>query len=267
MKKNSLLIAALIFAHCVFSQNKENEGVFISSLGIGYQQRYNEMMFPYEFSGTKYSLNLEWQMLHSDKLLSDAKFNIGYSSLFAKTSAANVLAFNAMEHCLVFDFKYQLMRKVIDNHKLKLFAGGSLKLLPEYEILLDMRNIYTESLTNQFIAMDLSLGAAVFAQYQLEKFRITDNFSFPLIAGAFYPYYQIPPFYYSGNYFIVATIGKLNRMSNYLSFEFPVYVKGKLLNTYYLGYNFNYEYSTIRDNLIRRFEHNILLGIRFKITK
>ncbi|MCL2596314.1 MAG: hypothetical protein FWD66_01355 [Paludibacter sp.] len=268
MLKNNLFITFLLFTNFIFSQNEENNGVFISSLGFGYAQRYNEMVLPYELSGANYSINLEWQMLHSVNLLSDAKFNIHYLPLFVKSSAANILALNSIEHCLGFDLEYQLMQKLIDSQNFKLFAGGNLELKPEYEIFIDLNNgNLFEDLTKVFFEMDLSLGMAVFAQYKFNKFRISDNLSFPLIAGAFYPHYQISPFYYPGNYFTIVPIGKLNRISNYLSCEFPIYIKGKLLNTLYLCYNFNYEYSTVRDNIVRRFGHNILLGLRFKIAK
>ncbi|GHT18544.1 hypothetical protein FACS189429_5220 [Bacteroidia bacterium] len=267
MKTNKFFIFTLLFPVFVFSQNKDGSGLFISALGVGYEQRYNEMILPYEFSGAAYNLNLEWQMRHSEKWFSDAKFNLHFAPLFAKTSAANVPAFNVSEHCFGFDLEYQLLRKIIDKQNFTLFAGGSLELMPEYEIFLDLSTNLAGSLTKQFFAMDLSLGGAVFAEYKFNKIRITDNFSFPLVAGAFYPHYQVPPFYYSGNYFVFASIGKLNRISNYLNFEIPVFVNDKILNTFCVGYNFNYEYSTIRDNFIRRIGHNFLVGVRFGITK
>jgi hypothetical protein len=109
------------------------------------------------------------------------------------------------------------------------------------------------------------------AIYKLNKVTVSDNCSALLLAGTFYPHYgNHNPFTSSGtaaNYFLVAPIGKLNRINNYLKVEFPIFTKHGLLNTFFVGYNFSYEYSTIRNNPYEDLEHVILVGMVFKIGK
>jgi hypothetical protein len=61
-------------------------------------------------------------------------------------------------------------------------------------------------------------------------------------------------------------VGMLNRASSYFRVERPIYVRGRFINTFFIGYHFGYEYSTIRDNPVRSIDHTALLGVVFKIS-
>jgi hypothetical protein len=244
---------------------EDNAGKFKSSIGIGEERQYNYMFFPFEFKGINYSMNLEWQIPHS-KWISDVKFYIHYASIFANNSVVNIPVFNSSELCFGAKLQYQIMRKVLslsDNH-FRLFIGGNVELQSEYETFLDVAT----SISRYFLSTDLSLGASLYAEYNFGWATISNNFSMPLLTGSFYPHYQYAPFYYTGkasSYFTFAPIGILNRLSNYFTAEFPITIHKKSYGTVFLSYNFNYEYSTIRDNVIRRIGHLALVGFSFRI--
>jgi hypothetical protein len=249
----------------LFAQN--NTGKFNSSIGVGEERRYNYMLFPFEFKGLNYSLNLEWQMPHS-KWLSDVKFYLHFASIFADNSPVNIPIFNTAELCFGAKLQYQIMRKVLSlsDDNFRLYVGGNIEVQPENE----MFTYAAEDISRYFLALDFSLGASIYAEYNFGWAKISDNFSMPLLAGSFYPHYQYSPFYYSGKagrYFTFAPIGILNRLSNYLNVEFPITIRKKPYGTLFLSYNFNFEYSTIRDNTIRRIGHAALIGFSFKIHK
>jgi hypothetical protein len=245
---------------------ENNAGKFRSSIGVGEERRYNYMFFPFEFKGIGYSMNLEWQAPHS-KWISDVKFYIHYASIFADNSQINIPIFNSSELCFGAKLQYQIMRNILSlsDNRFRLFIGGNVEILPEYELFLDV----TEAgASRYFIAADLSLGASLYAEYDFGWATISNNFSMPLLTGSFYPHYQYPPFYYTGkasSYFTFAPIGILNRLSNYLTAEFPITIRKRSYGTIFLSYNFNYEYSTIRDNTIRRIGHFALAGFSFRI--
>lgn len=262
--KKYFLLAMFLFNTGLSAEN--NTGKFKSSIGVGEESRYNYMFFPFEFKGINYSINLEWQVPHS-KWISDVKFYIHYASVFANNSAVNIPIFNSSELCFGAKLQYQIMRNVLSlfDNRFRLFIGGNIEILPEYEVFVDVTE--TDAFRS-FIAADLSLGASFYAEYNFRWATISNNFSMPLFTGSFYPHYQYPPFYYTGkasSYFTFAPVGILNRLSNYFTIESPIIIRKKLYGTVFLSYNFNYEYSTIRDNTIRRIGHMALAGFSFRI--
>jgi len=82
------------------------------------------------------------------------------------------------------------------------------------------------------LRVDLSLGTSLFAEYDFKYLKVSNAFSMPIVAGSFYPHYSTVPFWSIGktkDYFLVAPIGKLNRINNFLNFEIPLKF-GSVLN-------------------------------------
>jgi hypothetical protein len=249
------------------SQGKEGkEGKFSSAVGVGAKRNYNNMLIPYEFSGGDYGLLLEWRAPDSGVWLSDTRFSLHYAALYALTSATNIKVFNAAQQCLGVKAQRQRMVKVATllNRRLSLYAGGNVDARAEYDFFID------GDYSSYFLAVDFSLGASLYAEYRLGTALFSSSFSAPLVTGAFYPHYgTYSPFLSAGSagsYFVVAPIGKLNRISSYFRAEKPIYIRGNFINTFFLGYHFGYEYSTIRDNPLRTIDHTVLLGVVFKIS-
>jgi hypothetical protein len=212
-------------------------------------------------------LLLEWQTPSPTLWLSDAKFSLHYSALYASNSATGIKIFNAAQQYLGARVEYQRMVKVATllNHRLFLYAGGSMNTGAEYGFFIDT------DYSNSFLTVDFSLGASLYAENRLGRALFSGSISAPLITGIFYPHYGISylPFLSAGSaasYFVVAPIGKLNRINSYFKVESPIYIRGNFINTFFLGYHFGYEYSTIRDNPVRAIGHTILLGVVFKIS-
>ena len=261
--KKYLLLVILLFNTGLSAEN--NAGKFRSSISIGEERRYNYMFFPFEFKGINYGMNLEWQIPHS-KWISDVKFYIHYASVFANDGVVNIPAFNSSELYLGAKLQYQIMRNVLSlsDNRFRLFIGGNVDLQIEHETFLDA----TTDIYRYFLSIDLSLGTSLYAEYNFGWAIISNNFSMPLLTGSFYPHYQYSPFYNTGkasSYFTFAPIGILNRLSNYFTAEFPITIRKRSYGTVFLSYNFNYEYSTIRDNTIRRIGHLALVGFSFGI--
>jgi hypothetical protein len=224
------------------------------------------MLAPYEFSGGSYGLLLEWQTVNPDAWLSDVKLNLRYDPLFASSSATNVKIYNATQHRLGADALYQRMVRVATllDRRLSLYAGGSVSARAEYELFIDV------TYSSYFLTVDFSLGASLHAEYRLGATLFTGSFSMPLVTGAFYPHYgAYVPFLSAGSaadYFVAPPVGTLTRASTYFRVERPAYVGGRFINTFFIGYHFGYEYSTVRDNPVRSIDHTALLGVVFKIS-
>ncbi|MDR0565650.1 MAG: hypothetical protein LBG47_01210 [Prevotellaceae bacterium] len=263
--KTPYLSAILSLLLLVPAQSRGGEGKFGSALSVGAKQNYNNMLVPYEFNGGDYGLLLEWRLPSSASWLSDVRFSMHYAALYAASSATDIKIFNAAQKCLGAKIQYQRMVKIATllNRRLSLYAGGSVDTGTEYDFFIDA------SYSSYFLTVDFSLGASLYAEYQLGRSLFSGNFSAPLVTGAFYPHYgTYSPFLSVGDawrYFVVAPVGKLNRISSYLKAESPIYIRGNFINTFFLGYHFGYEYSTIRDNPVRTVSHTFLLGIVFKI--
>lgn len=264
--KTAYLAAILSFLLLVPAQSQGKEGKFGSALSVGAKRSYNNIFVPYEFNGGDYGLLLEWRLPSSALWLSDAKLSLQYATLYAANSATDIKIFNAAQKCLGAKMQYQRMVKIATllNRRLSLYAGGSAGSGAGYDVLIDT------DYSSYFLTVDFSLGASLYAEYQLGKSLFSANFSAPLVTGVFYPHYgTYLPFLSVGDawsYFVVAPIGKLSRVSSYLKAESPIYICGKFINTFFLGYHFGYEYSTIRDNPVRTIDHTFLLGIVFKIS-
>jgi hypothetical protein len=264
--KISLLIFALtIILSCVYGQ--DNMGKFSSALGVGPQQNYNDMLHPYNFNGVAYSLYLEWQQISAKNWWSDIKIRLHYAPLYASDGATLLPIYNANQYFLSADIHYQSGKKItpLSGKTFSLFAGGSIDFMAYYQI------FYDTATAKSFCPVDGSFGIFLTGIYKAGRITVSNNFSMLLLAGSFYPHYgNANPFTSAGtgaNYFLMAPVGKLNRMNNYLKIEIPVFIKSKLLNTFFIGYDFTYEYSTIRDNLIRDVGHSVLVGMVFRLSK
>jgi hypothetical protein len=265
LKKIFLIFALSIIFSYVHGQDKA--GKFSSALGIGPRHNYNDMLYPYEFKGIDYSLNLGWQQISTKNWLSDIKIFLHYAPLYTSNGPILITSYNAIQYIINADMHYQLGKKIapLSGKNFSLFAGGSIDFMACYQVFYDTYTAYSFSL------IDASLGVFLTGNYKVGKIMLSDNFSTLLFAGAFYPHYgNANPFTASGtaaSYFVTASIGKLNRINNYFKVEFPVFIKSKLWNTFFIGYNFTYEYSTIRDNPVHNVGHSVLVGMVFAIHK
>ncbi|MDR1342620.1 MAG: hypothetical protein LBK18_05100 [Prevotellaceae bacterium] len=263
MRKIIIILAALAAS----AQGRGEDGKFSSAFGVGGKRAYNNMLIPYEFSGSSYGLQLEWQTLNPGMWLSDMQLNLRYNVLFASNRAIDVKILNAAQERLGATAQYRRMVKVaaLLDRRLSLYAGGSAGVNVEYEFFIDA------TFSSAFLTLDFSLGAALYAEYRLGATLFAGSFSMPLVAGTFYPHYGTGyiPFSSAGSaadYFVMAPVGTLNRVSSDFRVERPIYIGGRFINTFFLGYHFGYEYSTIRDNPVRSIDHTVLLGVVFKIS-
>jgi hypothetical protein len=266
VKKLFLIFVLCACSFFISSQTIENRGKFFSGIGVGYERYYNAILLPYEFACRNYSINFDWQILNNDNWLSITHLQLNYAPVFAKDMSIDIPIFNTNQHNLGAKFQYNLLRKinVFSKEKFNFFAGGNIDFQPEVELFL------YQDIQKYFLRVDLSLGLSLFAEYDFGKIKLSDNFAMPLVVGSFYPHYSTVPFWSIGgakNYFLVAPIGTLNRINNFFSLEIPIKSKGKLFTTLWLSYNFNYEFSIIRDNKIRTISHNGLAGFAFNICK
>jgi len=277
MRKKIVLIITFLSIFS-FLYGQEERGKFYSGLGFGYKQSYNNLLFPYAFSGLDFTLNLEWQTINENRWMSDINILFHYSSLHTSTSAVKIKQFNPTQQSIGAAIGYQRLKEIksLSNDNFSFFVGGNLNSQVDYQISYTMEeggaDVSGISSGGMFLLLDFSLGLSLYAEYKIGKVRISDNLTTLLFAGMFYPYYggHADPFFSTGSagdYFTTATIGKLNRITNSLKVEFPFIIKGKVLNTFYLGYNFSYEYSTVRDNKIEDIGHAILFGMVFKLSK
>ena len=65
MKRILLIYLILTSFLSGYSQTAGGKGKFFSGVDVGYVQMYNNMLLPYEFSGSNYGINLEWQIFNS----------------------------------------------------------------------------------------------------------------------------------------------------------------------------------------------------------
>jgi hypothetical protein len=258
-----LSLALSITPACGYGQARADK--FSSALGAGPKQNYNDMLYPYKFKGADYSLHLEWQRLSAKNWLSDVKILLHYAPLYASNSLILVTRHNVNQYLVSADMHYQLGRKIrpLSGANFALFAGGSVDFMACYQILYDTYTAYT------FALFDASLGVFLEGRYRVGNLTLSDNLAALLLAGAFYPHYgNANPFTSGGtaaSYFVVAPPGKLNRLSNLLKIEFPLFVNRRLRHTFFVGYHFTYEHSTLRDNPVHAVGHSVLVGMVFAI--
>ncbi len=247
-----------------YSQTADVKGKFFSGINIGYVQIYNNMLLPYEFSGTNYGINLERQIFYNHQWLFLSRFSIGYASSFVKDMAIDIPIFNTNRHSLKTKLQYNLLRQLgfLSEPKFRVFAGAGIDIQPEIELFLH------RDIQKYFLRTDLGLNYSLFAEYDWGNIKISDSFTMPIVIGSFYPHYNTIPFYSVGkthNYFLFATINKIIRLNNKLNVEIPVNISKKTLTTVRLSYIVDYEYSSIRDNKIRIIGHQGLIGFVFNI--
>ena len=269
MQKRWLFLILLFNIACITANGREHRGKFSSSAAIGVRSIYNDMLYPYTFRGADYGLNLEWQGLSATQWLSDVKILLHYAPLYTSNSAINIKLFNTVQYTLGAELQIQQMKKItaLSNDRFSFFAGGHLGASVGYQVFADMATTMAYS----FNPLDVSLGGSLHAEYKWGKVTLSDNFQLLLLAGSFYPQYgNNNPFTSVGtaaNYLLFTTIGTLNRCSNLLKVEFPVFINEKLWNSFFVGYRFAYEYSTIRDNPYWDITHALCLGIVFRLSK
>jgi hypothetical protein len=251
----------------VYSQ--EYRGKFSTGATIGTQTVYNNMLYPYTFRGNNYGLNFDWQGLHDKQWLSNVQMGLHYAPLYTSNSAINIKSFNTVQYMLGFELQVQQMKKItaLSNDQFSLFAGGHLGARVNYQVVADM----AANIAYTFNPLDVSMGISLHAEYKWGKASLSNNFQLLLLAGTFYPQYgNNNPFTSVGtavDYFLFTTIGTLNRCSNLLKAEFPVFINKKQWHTFFVGYHLTYEYSTLRDNPYWDITHALCLGIVFRISK
>jgi len=268
MKKRFFFFILALNIAFVTAYGQEYRGKFSSSASIAARSNYNNMLYPYTFRGPDYGLNFEWQTLGAKQWLSDVKIMLHYAPLYASNSAINVKLFNSFVYTLGAEIQVQQMKKIkaLSSENFSFFAGGNLSGAVSYQVFSDMAEA-----TYSFNPLDFSLGGSLYAEYKWGKATLSNNFQLLLLAGVFYPHYgNNNPFTSvgtAGNYFLFSTVGKLNRFSNLLKVEFPITIKKKLWNTFFVGYRLAFERSTLRDNPYRDITHSLCLGIVFRISK
>ena len=264
MKRILLIYLILTSFLSGYSQTAGGKGKFFSGVDVGYVQIYNNMLLPYEFSGSNYGINLEWQIFNSPKWLSRAYFSIDYTSSFVRDMAIDIPIFNTNQHSLRARLQYNLLRQLysVPTSRFRLFAGGGIDICPEASLFLH------RDIQKYFLRADFGLDCSLFAEYDFGKVRVSDGFTMPVVVGSFYPHYNTVPFYSVGgaqNYFLFVSIDKIIRLNNILKFEIPVKITENIRPTIWLSYAFGYEYSSIRDNTIRLMTHSGQAGFVFNI--
>jgi len=267
MKKPITLLIGLVLAITAFSQGKH-----VFSLGHGTAETYNGMITPYNLSGTKiihiaYSneklLKKEWKTFFET--------GMGISSLKVDYDFANKLG-SGQPFVREFDafINKSFLKKVIETNRFTAHAGFITSVQGVYQVT-DYSSIPTTHGGHaiDFFQVGISEGISTSMQLKLKKIIFQNTTSY-LMAGAFlYPNYTSDSPFYNGtrDYLTLAAINKRNYVENKLKVEFPLYIRGNFVNSFSISHDFKYEYSTIKDNVFRRFGHSINIGILFKIDK
>lgn len=106
-------------------------------------------------------------------------------------------------------------------------------------------------------------------QYRLKNILLQNTTSCLLLGAFLYPNYTGDSPYYNGtkDYFTFVFINKRNYVENRFKIEFPLYIQGKLINSFAVYHDLKYESSIIKDNIFKRLEHSVNIGIIFSINK
>ena len=157
-----LILTSFLSGH---SQTAGGKGKFFSGVDVGYVQIYNNMLLPYEFSGSNYGINLEWQIFNSPKWLSLAYFSIDYTSSFVRDMAIDIPIFNTNQHSLRARLQYNLLRQLysVPTSRFRLFAGGGIDICPEASLFLH------RDIQKYFLRADFGLDCSLFAEYDFRS--------------------------------------------------------------------------------------------------
>jgi hypothetical protein len=111
MKKSILISIIALSAILVHAQ--DGKGKFSSAIGSGLKRNYNDMLYPYEFTGLGYRLNFEWQTINANNWLSGMSVSLHYASIYASNAALQVKNINANQYFLKANIQYQSSKKSI----------------------------------------------------------------------------------------------------------------------------------------------------------
>lgn len=265
----TILISSLLLYINAYSQTQNT-----FSLGRGTTSTYNGMLIPYNLRGCNV-ISLSYgneRLLKNDwKTLFD--IGINKSTLRIDYNFANKLNSN-QPGFLDFDvfINKSYLKQIVEVDKFTAYIGLITSAQGVYQATVypDASFDMTKDRLTHFLQVGVSEGISSSMQLRLKKVILQNTTSY-LIAGVLlYPNYSSDnPLLYNGagRHLTLAFINKRNYIENKFKVEFPLYIKGKFINSFSISHDFKYEYSTIKDNVFRRLGHTINVGILFKTDK
>jgi hypothetical protein len=266
MKRLIAVLIGSLLCMIVFPQSKHT-----FSLGRGTANTFNGMVTPYNLSGTKIiGMTYGNEKLPGKEWKTFFDVDLDVSWLRPDYDFANKLK---KEQPFVLELDVHInksfLKKVLEINGFTAHAGFITSVQGFYQIF-DYSAMPAILKAADFFQIGISEGISASMQLKFKKVIFQNTASYLMAGAVLYPNYTSDsPFYNggSGDYLTFATINKRNYIENRFKAEFPLYIKGKFVNSFSISHDFKYEYSTIKDNVFRRLGHSINIGILFKIDK
>lgn len=249
-----------------FSQSKST-----FSLGGGYENMLNAFISPYNLRGTGVvNFNYENEKFKNERYKTISSINLKGASLEFDHNFMNKLdngPYNLMIGLFI-DKNY--LFNLYESGSFDFWGGFISSIQSNFEFIVYDAIINYRPEYSFFLNFGVSGGLATSAKLKFNKFTVQNTSSFLLLNAMLYPNYayDLPlPGTYVPNYFTLSSLKKRQCLTNKLKVEFPLYISGKLVNSFSVSYLFNYQNSSINDIAIRKYEHIFSLGFIFKIDK
>lgn len=263
MKRKGLLIIYLLFFTSIYAQTSKHT----FSLGLGVENAYNEMLLPYNYQGISINTDYVFEKNYKNqwKILINPELSFSFSNLKHNITSIPLSSIRRNDYFVQLDFLS--LKKIFNTNRISLYAGlvSSLQLVYQR---INNNEIYSRSLSREFLNLSFSEGISLFFHYRLNAISIYNTISYHLFTVSLYPNLPNNTFLDGRmkDYFTFSSIGKRNYINNQLKVELPLFLRRKSASSFVVFYTFKYEQSTIKDNRIEQISNIFNVGFDIKVN-
>ena len=264
IKKIAIAICMLISIHAL-SQTKST-----ISLGRGVGSMHNSLLSPYNMDAVNFINGTYEKEKIKGERISLFDMNIGASSLDLDYNFANKIEEGSFGLEIGGSINQKYLYKLYALNRFSFYAGFAASLQAQYQVMAYNPVVTSENISTVFSMLSASGGVATSAHLRFKKVILKNTTSSLLLNAMLYPHYgyDIPLVGESAtNYLIFTSIDKRFWLSNKLQADFPLYLKGKFINSFSVSYITCYENAAINGITYMRLDHIFNLGLIFKISK
>jgi hypothetical protein len=246
-----------------------SQGKHTLSFGAGTENAFNGMSLPYNFSGLNVNFIYDYEKALKKNWKTFFDIDLQASFLTLNQRFSNNSEYNAHLNDYEINVGKSFLKRIINTKNFSFHAGLIMSFQGNYQIIYNAM-AWDGLVNNDFLRLSLAEGVSTSFQLKLKRVIFQNTTSYLLLTASLHPNYSNDLPLFGGqnkDYFVLSTINKQDYLTNRFKIEFPLYIKGKFINSFVISHNLRYEHSTMKDNTYHKFAHTFNIGMIFQVKK